>query len=53
VNKWVRTDKAKAELGLGLVLKLETKDADDLAKKLAKIPKPPGVPVPGKEIPKF
>lgn len=53
VNKWVRTDKATAELGLGLVLKLETKEADDLAKKLAKIPKPPGAPEAGKQIPKF
>jgi hypothetical protein len=53
VNKWVRTDKAKAELGLGLVMKLETREADDFAKKLAKMPKPPGAPDPSKQIPKF
>ncbi len=50
VNKWVRTDKAKAEIALGLVLKLETREAEDLAEKLAKLPKPPGVK---KETPKF
>lgn len=42
LNKWVRNDKAKAESALGLVLKLESKDAEDLEKKLAKLPKAPG-----------
>ena len=43
INKWVRGDKAKAETALGLVLKLESRDAEDLEKKLSKLPKPPGV----------
>ena len=43
INKWLRTDKAKAETALGLVLKLETREAEDLEKKLGKLPKPPGV----------
>lgn len=42
INKWVRNDKAKAESALGLVLKIESKDAEDLEKKLAKLPKTPG-----------
>ncbi len=43
INKWLRTDKAKAETALGLVLKLETREAEDLETKLGKLPKPPGV----------
>lgn len=43
VNKWVRGDKAKAETALGLVLKIESRDAEDIEKKLGKLPKPPGV----------
>ncbi len=42
INKWVRNDKAKAETALGLVLKIESRDAEDLEKKLAKMPKAPG-----------
>jgi hypothetical protein len=42
VNKWIRGDKAKAETALGLVLKIESRDAEDIEKKLAKMPKPPG-----------
>ena len=50
VRKWERSDHAKAEMALGLVLKLQIKDADEMAKKLAKqakdkpapnAPKPP------------
>lgn len=43
INKWVRGDKAKAETALGLVLKLESRAAEDLEKKLSKLPKAPGV----------
>jgi hypothetical protein len=43
VNKWVRGDKAKAETALGLVLKIESRDAEDIEKKLGKLPKAPGV----------
>ena len=54
VKKWERSDHAKAEMALGLVLKLQIKDADDLAKKLAKQAqekgkKPAGAP----NLPKF
>ena len=42
LNKWERSDKAKAETALGLVLKLESRNAEDLEKKLGKMPKPPG-----------
>jgi hypothetical protein len=44
LNKWERSDKAKAEIALGLVIKIESRDADDLEKKLAKMPKLPGAP---------
>ncbi len=58
VRKWDRNDHAKAELALGLLLKLETRDADDWEKKLARAAKPaPGQPVPGQPakpaVPKF
>ncbi len=36
VRKWRRADHATAELALGIVLKLETRDAEEAAKKLAK-----------------
>ncbi len=36
VRKWRRSDHATAELALGVVLKLETRDADETARKLAK-----------------
>ncbi len=58
INKWMRTDKAKAETALGLVLKIESRDAEDIEKKLAKLPKPPAAPgapaaAPKPVIPKF
>ena len=36
VRKWQRSDHATAELALGLVIKLETREAQEIAKKLAK-----------------
>ena len=54
LKRWERSDHAKAEMTLGVVLKLQTRDADDLAKKVAKEAqekgKKPGAPVP---LPKF
>ena len=41
INKWVRNDKAKAETALGLILKIESRDAEELEQKLAKLPKAP------------
>ena len=55
VRKWQRSDHAVAELALGLVIKLESRDAQEIEKKLAKLAKekaapgakpPGGVPVP-------
>ena len=52
VRKWERNDHAKAELVLGLLLKLETHDAPEWEKKLARAAKPaPGKPAVG--VPKF
>ena len=55
VRKWERNDHAKAELALGLLLKLETKDADEVEKKLIRAMKPvPGQPMkPAPIVPKF
>ncbi len=39
VRKWQRSDHATAELALGLVIKLESRDAQEIAKKLAKLGK--------------
>ena len=39
VRKWQRSDHATAELALGLVIKLETREAQEIAKKLAKLAK--------------
>ena len=53
INKWERTDHAKAELVLGIALQFSTHDADEMEKKLAKAagkgaakatPPPPLVP---------
>ena len=50
VRKWQRSDHATAEFALGLVIKLETRDAQEIGRKLAKsakekpaagVPKPP------------
>ena len=52
INKWERTDHAKAELVLGLAMQFETREAEALEKKLAKqLPavKPGATPV----VPKF
>jgi hypothetical protein len=52
LNKWERTDHAKAELVLGIAMQFETRDADTIEKKLAKMPgaaKPVSKPV----VPKF
>lgn len=55
VRKWERNDHAKAELVLGLLLKLETHDAPEWEKKLARAAKAaPGQPVkPAAGVPKF
>jgi hypothetical protein len=60
LNKWERGDGAKAEIALGLVLKLTDRNADDWAKRLAreaaKQPVKPGAAVPAKPapvVPKF
>lgn len=34
MRKWIRSDRATAELALGLVIKLQDRDADDTARKL-------------------
>jgi hypothetical protein len=39
VRKWQRADHAVAELGLGLVIKVESRDAQEIEKKLAKLAK--------------
>ena len=54
VKRWERSDHATAEMALGVVLKIQIKDADELAKKLAKQApgqgkRPPGAP----DLPKF
>jgi hypothetical protein len=52
VRKWQRGDHATAELALGLVIKLETRDAQEIAKKLAKAAKDkPAANTP--KVPKF
>ena len=52
VRKWQRSDHAMAELALGLVLKLETREAPEVARKLAKAAKQK--PAPGAaNVPKF
>ena len=51
VRKWQRSDHATAELALGLVIKLETRDAQEIARKLAKLAKDkpaPNAPKPPK-----
>jgi hypothetical protein len=52
VRKWKRSDHAMAELALGLVIKLESRDAPDLARKLAKAAKDKPAPNAPK-VPKF
>lgn len=39
VRKWQRSDHAAAELGLGLVIKVESRDAQEIEKMLAKLAK--------------
>jgi hypothetical protein len=39
VRKWQRSDHATAELALGLVIQFESRDAQEIAKKLAKLAK--------------
>lgn len=52
VRKWVRSDHATAELALGLIIKLESRNAQDIAKKLAKLVK--DKPAAGSaKVPKF
>ena len=58
VRKWQRSDHATAELALGLVIKLETREAQDIARKLAKAatqkPAPGAKPAAGApQVPKF
>lgn len=54
VRKWGRSDRATADLALGLVLKLHSRDADVLAKKLAKENAEKGKQPPaGANVPKF
>ncbi len=58
VRKWQRSDHAMAEIALGLVIKLESRDAQEIAKKLAKLAKeksaPGAKPAPGAtQVPKF
>ena len=58
VRKWQRADHAIAEMALGIVIKLESRDAKDIERKLAKAAKEkpaPGVkPAPGAaQVPKF
>lgn len=52
LNKWERTDHAKAELVVGVAMQFESRDADTIGKKLAKSPgaaKPAATPT----VPKF
>lgn len=52
VRKWHRSDHATAELALGLLIKLESRDAQEIAKKLAKLAKEkPAADAP--KVPKF
>ena len=55
VRKWQRSDHAMAEIALGLVIKFESRDAPEIAKKLAKLAKVAKVakekPVPGAKPP--
>ena len=58
VRKWQRSDHAMAEVALGLVIKLESRDAQEIAKKLAKLakakPAPGAKPAAGAaQVPKF
>jgi len=52
LNKWERTDHAKAELVLGIAMQFETRDADTIEKKLAKLPGA-AKPAPKPVVPKF
>ena len=51
VRKWQRSDHAIAELALGLVIKMESRDAKEIERKLAKLAKEK--PAPGTKPPKF
>ena len=58
VRKWQRSDHAMAEIALGLVIKFESRDAQEVAKKLAKLakekPAPGAKPAAGAvQVPKF
>ena len=58
VRKWQRSDHAIAELALGLVIKLESHDAQEIARRLAKLakekPAPGAKPAAGAtQVPKF
>jgi hypothetical protein len=54
VRRWERSDRAKAEMALGLVLKLEIRTAGELEKKLAKARPEKAAPSgAGKTVPKF
>ena len=58
VRKWQRSDHATAEIALGLVIKFESRDAPEIAKKLAKLakekPAPGAKPAAGAvPVPKF
>ena len=58
VRKWQRADHAIAEIALGLVIKLESRDAKDIERKLAKAakekPAPGAKSAPGAvQVPKF
>jgi len=52
LNKWERTDHAKAELVLGIAMQFESRDADTIEKKLAKSPGA-AKPAPKPAVPKF
>ncbi len=58
VRKWQRSDHAIAEMAMGIVIKIESRDAKDIERKLAKAAKektaPGGKPAPGAaQVPKF
>jgi hypothetical protein len=54
LRRWERSDRANAEMALGLVLKLETRSADEMEKRLArKGPDKAPAPAGGKAPPKF
>ena len=58
VRKWQRIDHAMAEIAVGLVIKFESRDAQEIAKKLAKLakekPAPGAKPAAGAvPVPKF